>query len=209
MSKFSGKCDFYDSVVAIHCDGDINKLEKYLGNTDIYILGLDDRYHKVKCETEKDAVKYYPYIIGIMVHNGEEGRNKIILSSDSFIDKEEKEWLEWKIEDVFKYWRKCKRKKELFTAEKFLNQDCFGYGETMEKVANRIAEYGKKADFKDIHDSTHEYFRKIWYEEMIRVGYAPHKAFDWIYKDIFASRDTIELRLGKEVADEIFGGKTE
>ena len=57
-----------------------------------------------------------------MVHNGEEGRNKIILSSDSFIDKEEKEWLEWKIEDVFRYWRKCKRKKELFTAEKFLNQ---------------------------------------------------------------------------------------
>ena len=54
MSRFSGKCDFYDTL-SIWCKGDNSKLEEFLANTDIYISGKGYREHKLDIKTEKDA----------------------------------------------------------------------------------------------------------------------------------------------------------
>lgn len=196
MSTFSGKCDFYDSVVAIHCDGDTKKLEEFLARTDIYVRGRDGRDHKVEVTDEKTACKYYPYLQSIAIFS--DGRNKIILASDSFIDQEEREHIGWKVRDVLRYWRRCKRKKVPFSVDKcveayhWLNTDMF------REIAKRVAKDGEKAEFDDLHDSLHEYFRRRWYDEMIRVGWSEIEAFDWCYKGFFTSKEDMKKRLGDE-----------
>ena len=180
MSMFSGKCDFYDSVVAIWCDGDTTKLEEFLARTDIYIFSrADERKHKLDIKNEKDAAKYYPYLQCIAAL-GRTDRNTIILSSTSFIDDEEEEHLSWYLDDVLKYWRKCKRNKTPFTAEKYFEQTWLNKSNPLLiEIVKRVVKDGKKATTEGLHTDIHEYYRKRWFEEMVRLGYSETEAFNW------------------------------
>ena len=62
MSRFSGKCDFYDSVMIIHCDNDPKKLEELLANATIRIMGKDGRYYQLHITNEKEYAIYYTYL---------------------------------------------------------------------------------------------------------------------------------------------------
>lgn len=198
MSEFSGKCDFFDSVVAIHCDGDTGeKLEEFLARTDIYVLGKDGRDHKIEVNNEKDACKYYPYLESIAAFNLHEGRNCIHLASDSFIDQEEREHIGWHIRDGKKYWNRCKRNKTVPSVEEYLEQSYWSVDYLDRTIIERLIKDGNKAEFDDLHDWLHEHFRKKWYEEMIRVGYTEREAFDWVYKGFFTSEEERKERLSK------------
>ena len=200
MSIFSGKCDFCDSVYTIHCDGDSKKLEEFLARTDIFVQGADGRDHKVICTNEKEACKYYPYLTSIAAYNNFEGRNTIVLSSKCFIDSEEREFIGWHIKDAFKYWRKCKRNKIPFDVEDYINSTYFINNKDIDtEVARRIADKGEKAEFDDIHDSLHEYFRRRWFEEMVRVGWDIKHAFNWCFNEFYPSDEVIKERLGEEL----------
>lgn len=199
MSQFCGKCDFYDGFVAIRCDGDEEKIKEELKKLKLYIRGNDNRNHLVKTDTIKDIAKYYPYLEAIAY--GSDDRFIVVLSADSFIDYEEKERLSYRIEDVLKYWRKCKRKKMPFTKEEFYKDNWWTNEALMDEIIDRVAKYGDKAEFDDIHLPIHEYYRKRWFEELVRLGYTEREAYNWVYKGLFDSPEVIEKRLGRKLEE--------
>ena len=196
MSQFSGKCDFYDSFVEIHGDGDIKKVEENLKKLNLYIHGRDGRDHKVKSDTIKDIVKYYPYLISIGCYGREDGWTTV-LASDSFIDQEEREHIGYKIDDVMRYWRKCKRGKKDFVPEECVERLHWMDKDMIEEIAYRIKTYGNKAEFDDLHDSMHEYFRRRWFEEMVKVGYTELEAYNWCFKGLLDPEEIVIKRLGR------------
>lgn len=200
MSMFSGKCDFYDSFIATHGNGDEEKVVENLKKLNLFVQGEDGRSHEVKSDTIKDITKYYPYLESVAIYNKDEGM-RIILSYDSFIDQEERECLNWYIDDVYKYWRKCKRKKKPFNVEECLKENGLSWRNTelVKTIATRVAKDGKKAEFDDIHLPMHEHFRREWFEEMVRVGYTELQAYNWCFKGLFDSPDVIRERLGRDL----------
>lgn len=205
VSRFSGKCDFYDSFVAIWSDGDEEKLKEKLKGLKLYVYGKDGRSHRVKSDTIKDIAKYYPYLEGICCASKQDDSFTVYLSSDSFIDQEEKEHISWDVERVLKYWRKCKRKKLPFDEEECFKKEFawrHGREDNLHEIIHRIAENGDKAEFDDIHDNLHEYFRRQWFEELVRVGWTEREAYDWAFNAFFEGANKVKERLGRELKDE-------
>lgn len=175
MSKFSGKCDVYDVL------GDAT--EEHLRNSDFYIRTSDEREHHLKINNQKDLAKYYPYLTGCMY--GSKGRHVVILSSRSFIDSEEAEFIEWTKNDLLKYYRKCKRTKKPYTADEALKAACSFWGGNFDdweiELAKRIEKDGEKVNVKGIHRPMHDYYREQWFEKMVELGYTEDEADRWIY----------------------------
>lgn len=196
MSQFSGKCDFYDGFVAIHSDGEDEKIIENLKKLKLYVCGWDGRDHLVRTDTIKDIVKYYPYIEAIAAYDSETGFN-IRLSARPFIDSEEKEHRGYKIADVKKYWRKCKRNKKPFDPDECAESLWWSDKESIRVIAERVAKDGDKAEFDDLHYPLWEHFRRKWFEEMVRVGYSEWKAFNWCFNEFYPDDDVVEKRLGR------------
>lgn len=196
MSQFCGKCDFYDSFVMIGSDGKHGKLEENLKRLKLYVYGKDGRDHRVKSDTIKDIAKYYPYLESVACYSKESGYN-IHLQSDSFIDQEEREHIGWYVRDVLKYWRKCKRNKKPFRVDECIESLHWMSDDVLRTVAERVAKDGGKAEFDDIHDSLHEYYRREWFEELVRVGYTEFEAYNWCFKGLFDDEETVIKRLGR------------
>lgn len=102
MSRFTGKCDFFDDCEMIRTP------EEIVGRSDIY---LGDA--KVEIKTSKDLIPYYTHIVSSASYNKDEG-NTINLSKESFIDTEEKGFMVWRIIDAIKIARKAKKEKKSF-----------------------------------------------------------------------------------------------
>lgn len=196
MSKFCGKCDFYDSFVSIHGDDDEAKVMENLEKLNLYVYGKDGRKHRVKSDTIKDIAKYYPYLETVMC-SSKEGYMTVILASDSFIDQEENQHLDWYIQSVFKYWRKCKRGKKAFVVDECAQALHWTYSDIIRSIAERVAKDGNKANFEDIHLPMHEYYRRQWFEELVRLGYTEDQAYNWCFKGFFTDEETIIKRLGR------------
>lgn len=190
MSRFSGKCDFYDGFVEIRCGSDEEKIKEELKKLKLYVRGKDGRDHLVKSDTIKDIAKYYPYLEAIAC--GSNDGFTVILSSDSFIDQEEKEFLTWKIRDVLKWWRKCKRNKKPFDVDECVEKLFWMNTDQIRTIAERVAKDGEKAEFDDLHNPLHEYYRKRWFEELVRLGYTEREAYNWVYKGLFDRPEVIE-----------------
>lgn len=208
MSEFSGKCDFYDGFFDIGSSGDEEKVLENLKQLKLYVRGKDERYHKVKSDTIKDIAKYYPYVRSISLYDKENGY-RIYLASDSFIDQEEREHIGWYVEEVLKYWRKCKRKKIPFTVDECVELLHWMNNDMVRTIAERVAKDGDKAEFDDLHDSIHEYFRRKWFEELVRLGYTEREAYDWCFNAFLDNEKTVIKRLGRPLNYEIQSGAVE
>ena len=202
MSKFCGKCDFYDSFIAIRCKGDEKQVEENLKKLRLFIYGRDGRTHRLKSDTIKDIAKYYPFIEAVMC--GEcDGSSTIILSSDSFIDQEERQHLGFYIKDIERYYNRCKRKKDSFVVDECVKE--FSYwsnSELYRTIAERFAKNGKKAKFDDIHLPLQEHYRREWFDELVRVGYTEYEAYDWAFNGMFDSLELVKKRLGRPLKTE-------
>lgn len=208
MSEFCGKCDFYDSFVAIGGDGDEEKVKENLKKLRLYVYGKDGRDHLVKSDTIKDIAKYYPYLEGVATYNKETGYN-IYLCSDSFIDQEEREHIGWYVRYVLKYWRKCKLNKKPFVVDECIKSLRWLNDDILRTVAERIAKDGNKAEFDDIHFPLHEYYRQRWFKELVRLGYTEYEAYRWCFKGFFDNKETIIKRLGRPLKNEVQSGEAE
>lgn len=107
ISRFTGKCDFFDDCEMIRTP------EEIVGRSDIY---LGDA--KVEIKTPKDLIPYYTHIVSSACYTQDNG-NSIHLSKESFIDSEEKEFLVWRIMDAIKFARKAKKEKKPFDLNYF------------------------------------------------------------------------------------------
>lgn len=168
MSRYSGKCDVYDTLISIHKYTE----DEFKNNVEIYIGNNEEPLH---IECSKDIIPYYPYLISSAFFDNEKRKSVIHLSSESFIDKEEREQLEFYLKQVMKFYNRCKHKKIEFNIEDVIKEVCFkGWNkEQVIEIFNRIKRDSKNATIKGIHLNMYEYYRKVLVQEMLKNGLNP------------------------------------
>ena len=105
MSKYSGKCDFYDWFSKINDD---KSIEEKLKNTKVYI---GENILPLKMETYKDILPYGGYLTSNICNS--DGITIIRLSTRPYVDRREEEILETEMNILKKRYRALKRKKKL------------------------------------------------------------------------------------------------
>ena len=154
MSKFSGKCDFYDHIAMIH-DFDEEKLK----NVKIYI---GDTNTPLVWNKTADLIPYYPHLISVGCGD------MLCLSSRSWVDIEEERLLEFYLKIVLRYYNRCKRKKEEFNIDNYL-KDSFFDEEIFRELAERVKEKKAKATYEGLHLKSHNYYREKLAQEIARA----------------------------------------
>lgn len=172
--SISGKCDFGDTC-------EIFGINNIIKNYDVYVYPND--IIPLKITSEKDLIAYYPYLVSLMCKDKNSGT--IILSEKSFIDSEEKDWLTIIMNNVIKYYKKCKRKKVDFDKQEAIKLIVWPINDEPEdyqiEIVNRVAKYGDKATLDGLHDRIHERMRDEWYQMMVDAGWDKNKAHIWVY----------------------------
>lgn len=173
ISRYSGKCDVYDVLVNINEVKDFSKIKIYARGNGLVPLRID---------CQKDLIPYYPYLTSLQ-HGDKDGNICIWLRDKSYVDEEEEEVLTWKLKEVLRYWKKCKRKHEPFDKKKalelinFYNTDI----DYLEEIVNRVEAFGKKATIDGLHIPTQDHYRKELYETMVEAGYTDDEAYRWCF----------------------------
>lgn len=176
MSKFSGKCDFGDSVLMFSSPEEMIKKEIYIND------------HLLKFENVDDLIPYYPYLVS------SSSSNVYHLCSKSFVDEEETEFIGYIIRDAIKLYKRAKLKKIDFTLEFCLksgfslSSDILIWWKVVEALKEHpviatypIKEFGviewiRDKYFADIHTT-----RATWYREQL-LDYAAETSFGEFYK---------------------------
>ena len=192
MSTWSGKCDFADHLF-IRGGTEEEAFNKFNG-TKLYIIqplpddfscgkALEEKinipetyYKKIEYSSIKDLIPFYPYLIALAYVDNTDAHNSVIcLSSESFVDREEREYLEWRLQELLRIYNRCKRKKIEFDVEDAVNKItwCGWNEEPHRELANRVAKNGKRATIDGIHLKMHEHSRELLVEEMIKNGLNP------------------------------------
>ena len=171
MSKYSGKCDFGDTWEIL---GDRIKNAKIYFGYNIVPL---------KIESEKDALPYFPYLVGSMASSDES--TTIHLSTISYVDQQEKNILESSWESAMRVYRRLVRNKEAITVDAIIKETFPSFekdNQNNKVMAEAIVRDGKKAKMpSNIHTPMAEHYRKVLYDDMIKAGYAETEAYKWVY----------------------------
>lgn len=192
MSRFCGKCDLYDSVEMIWANGDEEKVQEYIDNAKFYMY-VHDRKMPIKITNRKELALYYPFLTSMSAHSN--GKHTVVLCSDSFIDQEEEERLKYSLKECLRKYKKTKRNHKEINMENIL-PDRFGGPTSYDlEIAKRVIEDGKKATIDGVHTYMHEYYRREWYECLVKLGWTKMEAFNWVYKEWYATDDTINERV--------------
>ncbi len=163
---------------------------------------------RVMIKEEKDLIPYYTHLVAMASYNKEIG-NVIHLSKESFIDREEKEFLSWRIRDVITTFRKAKKEKVEVTLDYLKVQKYYWsysedvvYSAIIDKIKNNmdlikvhlpkdyrecnyfINEWLIPNYFSDIHDSMHNRYRVEFVKFAHENGYKNFGEEDGIYHPI-------------------------
>lgn len=165
MGRFSGKCDFED-MCEIHNVDNILKSNVYI---DWNIIPL-------KFETEKDLIPYYPYIVSLSSTTN--GVGEIRLTTESYVDRQERESLEFYTKECQRYMNKCKRKKEIINLDYFNNQ----YNKnTYREILIRLMDKTKEFNLDGIYLPMAERYRKELYNEMVKNSWDENRSKQWCF----------------------------
>lgn len=130
---------------------------------------------------ERDLVPWYPYLIAMSCGNKEGA--VIHLSERDFISREEEECLTWRLENIKKVYRRCKRKHEEFNIEEVYQKECWLFPRPELRIlVERVADQGNKATIEGVYDRMHERYRDEWRKELLEYGYDAEWIEEWIYK---------------------------
>ena len=114
MSRFSGKCDFYDHLF-MAAENEKDAFEKFRG-TKLYkmkpnseclpvkdVSDFNKSWIPIQYESLDDLIPYYPYIITMsFCDNNDSDNSTIILSSESWVDIEESRYGHWNMHDYYR-----------------------------------------------------------------------------------------------------------
>ncbi len=192
ISRYSGKCDFCDHLW-MRAETEEEAFNKFNG-TKLYIfqplpdnfnweeafknkVNIPETYYKrVEYSSIKDLIPLYPHLTIFCAYDNTNPKSSVVcLSRESFVDREERESLEWRLKNLLRIYNRCKRKKIEFNVEDALKKIVWdGYNEkAYRELANRVKENGKKASIEGIHLKMHEYYRQELVDEMLRNGLNP------------------------------------
>ena len=173
MSRYSGKCDLYDSLCMLDDTIDFDKLKIYIDGN---IVPLD-------IKSQKDLAPYYPCIIGVSYGNTE-GDRVIHMNSKLFYNTQEEGILKWRVEWYCKLYNRIKRKdksKQIVVAD-LLSE--FDDKEVVTELIQRVIDAkGKvdRVDYKDVYLSMSEHYRAEHYKTMVELGWDRITAYKWVY----------------------------
>lgn len=168
MSRFSGKCDFYDCVASFYTFEEIqNKVKIFVGKSD----------KPLKIEKMTDLIPYYPYLISLGVYDIVDRTDTVHLTSKSYIDLREQDSLDFILKQILRYYNSCKRKKIIFSVDGAVKK-VFAISDkdrdtVATELANRVKINGKKASTDGLHLSIYDFYRKELAEEMVENGLNP------------------------------------
>lgn len=173
MSIYSGKCDVYDSLVEINNISDFDNVKIYANGNHIIPLRID---------SQRDLIPYYPYLVSMM-SSTKDGEKTIYLSEKSYVDTEEEERLQWRLEQLKKYYRRCKRNHEPYDEKEAIKKICiWNVSEDYEtELVNRVKIDGEKATYDGIHIPIFDKMRKKLYDDMVYAGYSKFKSRLWCF----------------------------
>lgn len=180
MSKYSGKCDCYDHFwMSANNEDDV---AAEIARTDFYIWGKDDRRFKLDIHTVKDLVPYYPFLIAMGVYSRED-RNTVVLSSESFVDQEEREFMGWVLRDALAEYKKCKRKKIPFDPDGYLvKKPYWNRCNYTEEIVRRVAKDGLKANLDGLHSDTKDRWERAPLARLMKqYGYSDSYINQWVF----------------------------
>lgn len=161
MSMYSGKCDLYDTIEVFG--------EDYILKSKIYI-GSNDK--PLNFNNIRDLIPYYPHII--CTSSGDKTSSIIHLTTESFVDIEEREFLEFHLKEILRIYNRCKRKKIEFKVEDVLKElSIITNQDITRELIERVKKNGKKANIDGLHLSSSDYYRKELVEEMKKNGLNP------------------------------------
>ena len=192
MSRYSGRCDFKDHLW-INAETEEEVFNKFNG-TKLYIcqplpddfswvvaltnkINIPETYYKkVEYSFIEDLIPLYPHLISFAGIDNTDSKNSVVcLSSESFVDREEREILEFRLKEILRIYNRCKRKKVEFNVEEVLKEVVWnGWNEEpYRELVNRVKEKGKKASIEGIHLKMHEIYRRELVEEMLKHNINP------------------------------------
>jgi hypothetical protein len=176
MSAYSGKSDIYDDLVMIHNYTD----EELANNVKIY-QGYGENQKQLNITCRKDIIPYYPYLVSSASYNNAERTASIHITSESWVERSERESLEHQLKDILRIYNRCKRKKIEFDIEAAVKEVVWSkYAEKqIREIATRVKEYGKKATIEGVHLDVYEYYRKELVKEMINNDLNPLEYGDY------------------------------
>lgn len=167
MSKYSGKCDLYDSI-GDYSDEDIaNKVKIYYAGS---IVPLD-------AKSQKDVMPFYPFVAGIM-YGESDGTRIFHIGRRSYVDSQEEEIVKSAKREVERYYNRCKRKKMDFDPNYFTS--FFALEKEMAEDVVRVG-IKKVLESDEYHTKMSEYYRKALYKDMVDAGWNPLVALRWIF----------------------------
>jgi len=197
MSIFSGKCDVYDHFMMFGEDDNITQkeIDEKIANSKICIRTKDGKEHKLDIKNTYDLAPYFPYIIGLAISSNE--NNFMIISSESYVDSEEKSLLEMYLNIMLKNVKRCKRKKQEITEEEILKDVWNRERDYIKRMVDIVKKNGTKTTINDIvaakiHIPSMERQRKYLYEGMVALGYPKIEAYNWCFNELIFSEDQIE-----------------
>lgn len=100
MSKFSGKCDFYDEIEIFGLDR-ILLAKIYVGESD----------YPLPIKTYTDCIPYFPHIVTMSFYDKEKDVTIIRLSEKSWVDIEERRYGKMPIHDYYRQLLKEEKEK--------------------------------------------------------------------------------------------------
>lgn len=195
MSMFSGKCDLADWLEIHSTDKDdesnrkklsFEKIENLIKKANFYIRSSneDNKVHKIQINNLKEITPYYPYIICLSAHTKDV--DNIVLTNESYVDSEEREMLIWRLDQIKKVYRRCKRKKINFTLDETYKDagGYFGNTKVIEELFKRVSENGDKATIDGLYLPFWDLMRQYLYDEMIAVGYDEVESIKWCFPNV-------------------------
>ena len=174
MSCFCGKCDLWDSVQIHGEDYFLNDCKIYIGRNIV----------PLKIESVKDLLPYAAYLVATACHSKEKG-GVVRITTESYVDREEREILTWHFDDLKKIHRRCRRLKIPFNKEEAL-KECKWWvrdnEENFDLMFAAIEKDGQRAELpEDCHTYMGEYYRKELYDAMIEAGWREFETLEWVY----------------------------
>lgn len=94
----------------------------------------------------------------------------VYITRESFVDREERENLEFRLKELLRIYNRCKRKKIKFDIDEAVEEIVWNgcNEEAYKELAKRVAKSGKRATVDGIHLKMHERYRQELVNEMIK-----------------------------------------
>jgi len=125
--------------------------------------------------TSRDLVPYYPYIVVAQFGN------IIRLSEESYIDKHEREYLQFDLDSAKSYIRRAKRPLNVMDVANHIAWGFSPYTDHLVEIAKRVVELGDKATIDGIHTESWDRYRTNLYKEMVACGWNDDDAYKWCF----------------------------